>query len=110
MTEKHFIDPADGLPYDFPEARVSGLSVGTPGTLATWQAATRRWGSRSLASLLQPAARVADQGFGVDATFRQQIADNAAAFGQFDATAELYLPGGAPPAVGSVQRNPDLTA
>ena len=38
---------------------------------------------------------VADRGFAVDATFRQQIADNAAAFGQFDATSELYLPGGA---------------
>ncbi len=39
MTTDYFIDPADGLPYDFQEARVSGLSVGAPGTLATWQAA-----------------------------------------------------------------------
>lgn len=108
MTEDIFVDPADGLPYDFQEARVSGLSVGTPGTLATWEAAADRWGTRSLASLLQPAAAVADRGFAVDATFRQQVADNAAAFGQFDATRELYLPGGAPPAVGSTQRNPDL--
>ncbi|MEU7907515.1 gamma-glutamyltransferase family protein [Actinoplanes sp. NPDC049118] len=108
MTEDIFVDPADGLPYDFQEARVSGLSVGTPGTLATWEAAADRWGTRSLGSLLAPAARVADRGFAVDATFRQQIADNAAAFGQFDATSELYLPGGAPPAVGSTQRNPDL--
>ncbi len=108
MRETHFIDPADGLPYDFAEARVSGLSVGTPGTLATWESAARKWGTRSLARLLQPAADVADRGFRVDATFRQQVADNAAAFGQFDATSELYLPGGAPPAVGSVQRNPDL--
>jgi len=108
MTENIFVDPADGLPYDFAEARVSGLSVGTPGTLATWEAATRKWGTRSLGSLLQPAAKVADRGFPVDATFRQQITDNAAAFGQFDATSELYLPGGAPPAVGTTQRNPDL--
>jgi gamma-glutamyltranspeptidase/glutathione hydrolase len=108
MTETHFIDPADGLPYDFPEARVSGLSVGVPGTLATWEAAARRWGTRSLPRLLEPAADVADRGFTVDATFRQQVADNAAAFGQFDATRELYLPGGAPPAVGTTLRNPDL--
>jgi gamma-glutamyltranspeptidase/glutathione hydrolase len=108
MTEDIFVDPTDGLPYDFQEARVSGLSVGTPGTLATWEAAAGKWGTRSLGSLLQPAAKVADRGFPVDATFRQQIADNAAAFGQFDATSELYLPGGAPPAVGSTQRNPDL--
>ena len=108
MTERHFIDPADGQPYDFAEARVSGLSVGTPGTLATWERAVQQWGSRSLAKLLQPAARVADRGFPVDATFRQQVADNAAAFGQFDSTREIYLPGGAPPAVGSTLRNPDL--
>jgi gamma-glutamyltranspeptidase/glutathione hydrolase len=108
MTEDIFVDPADGLPYDFQEARVSGLAVGTPGTLATWESAAGKWGTRSLGSLLQPAARVADRGFAVDATFRQQIADNAAAFGQFDATRELYLPGGAPPVVGSLQRNPDL--
>ncbi|WP_306206869.1 gamma-glutamyltransferase [Actinoplanes sp. RD1] len=108
MTERTFIDPADGLPYDFPEARVSGLSAGTPGTLATWEAATRKWGSRSLGSLLQPAAAVADRGFAVDATFNQQVTDNLAAFAQFSSTRDLYLPGGAPPAVGSVQRNPDL--
>ena len=108
MTEKWFIDPADGLPYDFQEARVSGLSVGTPGTLATWESAARKWGSKSLGSLLQPAARVADRGFPVDATFRQQVTDNAAAFGQFESTSDIYLPGGVPPAVGSTLRNPDL--
>ena len=108
MTSTYFIDPADGLPYDFPEARVSGLSAGVPGTPATWEAAARQWGTRSLASLLEPAARVADRGFVVDAQFRQQVTDNAAAFGQFDSTKALYLPGGAPPAIGTVQRNPDL--
>jgi gamma-glutamyltranspeptidase / glutathione hydrolase len=108
MTSSYFIDPADGQPYDFQEARVSGLSVGVPGTLATWETAARQWGTRPLAALLGPAADVADRGFPVDATFRQQIADNAAAFGQFDATSALYLPGGQPPAVGSTQRNPDL--
>jgi gamma-glutamyltranspeptidase / glutathione hydrolase len=108
MTRSYFIDPVDGQPYDFAEARVSGLSAGVPGTLATWEAATRKWGSRSLGSLLRPAAAVADRGFDVDATFHQQITDNADAFGQFPATSALYLPGGAPPAVGTTQRNPDL--
>ena len=79
-----------------------------PGTLATWESAARKWGTKSLGSLLQPAARVAERGFPVDATFRQQVTDNAAAFGQFESTSDLYLPGGAPPAVGSTLRNPDL--
>ncbi|MCA2214819.1 gamma-glutamyltransferase [Jidongwangia harbinensis] len=108
MTEDWFRNPETGQPYAFPEARVSGLSVGVPGTPATWASAVRKWGSRPLGSLLEPAARVADRGFAVDATFRQQVADNAAPFGQFESTSELYLPGGAPPAVGTVLRNPDL--
>jgi gamma-glutamyltranspeptidase/glutathione hydrolase len=108
MASDYFVDPADGLPYDFQEARISGLSVGAPGTLATWQSAASQWGTRSLGALLQPAARVADDGFAVDATFHQQVTDNLNQFGQFDATKAIYLPGGAPPAVGSTLRNPDL--
>ncbi|MEV7629732.1 gamma-glutamyltransferase [Actinoplanes sp. NPDC089786] len=110
MTKDWFIDPADGKPYDFNEGRVSGLSVGTPGTLATWESAARKWGTKPLSQLLQPGARVAENGFPVDATFRQQVTDNQAIFGQFDSSRDLYLPGGQPPAVGSTQKNPDLAA
>ncbi|ASW54477.1 gamma-glutamyltransferase family protein [Plantactinospora sp. KBS50] len=103
-----FVDPATGRPYDFAEARISGLSVGVPGTLATWQEALRRWGSRSLAAALRPAIGVATHGFVVDETFHGQVADNAVDFGQFTSTRALYLPDGQPPAVGSTFRNPDL--
>ncbi|MFI6332360.1 gamma-glutamyltransferase [Micromonospora chersina] len=108
MSETTFIDPATGVPYRFDEARISGLSVGVPGTLLTWQDALDRWGTRSLAQVLTPAARVAEDGFPVDETFAGQIAGNQAAFGQFSSTSALYLPGGQPPAVGSTFRNPDL--
>jgi gamma-glutamyltranspeptidase/glutathione hydrolase len=108
MGEDAFINPATGLPLAFNEARVSGISAGVPGTLLTWQEALRKWGTRSLGRSLAPAAEVADRGFTVDATFRQQIADIAPAFAQFSSTSELYLPGGAPPAVGTTFRNPDL--
>ncbi|TYB39826.1 gamma-glutamyltransferase [Micromonospora sp. AP08] len=108
MSETTFVDPATGAPYRFDEARISGLSVGVPGTLLTWQDALDRWGTRSLAQLLTPAARVAEEGFPVDETFAGQVAGNQAAFGQFSSTSALYLPGGQPPAVGSTFRNPDL--
>ncbi|MEV0154033.1 gamma-glutamyltransferase [Micromonospora sp. NPDC050686] len=110
MTETSFVDPATGQPYRFDEARISGLSVGVPGTLATWRDALDRWGTRSLAQLLRPAAQVAEHGFPVDDTFASQIAANQAAFAQFTSTRALYLPGGRPPAVGSTFRNPDLAA
>ncbi|MFD8788299.1 gamma-glutamyltransferase [Kitasatospora sp. NPDC059599] len=100
----------DGRPLPFADAVTSGLSVGVPGTPATWDAALRQWGTRSLAQALEPAERIADQGFVVDETFRGQTADNQARFKDFPATAKLYLPGGKPPEVGSVLRNPDLAA
>ncbi|MCF3102518.1 gamma-glutamyltransferase [Streptomyces roseoverticillatus] len=98
----------NGQPIPFADAVTSGLSVGTPGTPATWDTALRTWGSRSLAQVLKPAERIARSGFTVDATFRQQTADNQSRFKDFPATAKLFLPGGAPPAVGSTLKNPDL--
>ncbi|HEY8557831.1 MAG TPA: gamma-glutamyltransferase family protein, partial [Actinomycetes bacterium] len=77
-------------------------------TLATWQRALRGYGTMPLAKVLWPAIRVAERGFVVDQTFADQTAGNAARFAAFPATAELFLPGGAPPPVGSVLRNPDL--
>jgi gamma-glutamyltranspeptidase / glutathione hydrolase len=108
FEEDSFIDPATGAPIPFPERVTSGLGVGVPGTLATWRRALRHYGTRPLGKLLQPAIRVAERGFVVDQTFHDQTAANAARFAAFPATAELFLPGGAPPPVGSVLRNPDL--
>jgi gamma-glutamyltranspeptidase / glutathione hydrolase len=108
FREDSFIDPATGEPIPFAERVTSGLGVGVPGTLATWQRALRQYGTKPLGKLLRPAIRVAERGFVVDQTFADQTASNAARFAAFPATAELFLPGGAPPAVGSVLRNPDL--
>ncbi|MFI0909193.1 gamma-glutamyltransferase [Streptomyces abikoensis] len=97
-----------GHPLPFADAVTSGLSVGTPGTPATWDTALRSWGSRSLGQVLAPARRLARNGFTVDETFRKQTADNYDRFKDFPATAKIFLPGGKPPAVGSTLRNPDL--
>ena len=104
-----FIDPATGNPYEFhPDLVTSGLVVGTPGTVATWDEALDRWGSRSMGDLLQPAADLARDGFVVDETFADQVAQNADRFAQIASTAKLFLPGGSVPEVGSVFRNPQL--
>ena len=103
-----FIDPATGKPLAFPTAVTSGLSVGVPGTLMTWQRALDLWGTQSLAQVLRPAEQVAFQGFPVDATFREQVRENAFRFTQFGSTRDLFMPGGQLPVVGSTFRNPDL--
>jgi gamma-glutamyltranspeptidase/glutathione hydrolase len=110
FREDSLIDPATGEPIPFAERVTSGLGVGVPGTLATWRRALRDHGTMPLAKVLAPAIRVAEHGFVVDQTFHDQTVTNAARFAAFPATAELFLPGGAPPPVGSVLRNPDLAA
>ena len=103
-----FLDPVTGEPYEFPTAVTSGLSVGVPGTLMTWQRALQRFGRFSLADDLAPAEHVASQGFKVSATLREEDRENAFRFDQFRSTRALFLPGGKLPAVGSRLRNPDL--
>ncbi|MFH8224637.1 gamma-glutamyltransferase [Streptomyces sp. NPDC018057] len=98
----------NGTPLSFDDAVTSGLSVGTPGTAATWQKALDEWGSKRLGTVLAPAERLARDGFTVDDTFRSQTAANETRFRAFPDTAKLFLPNGGLPAVGSVLKNPDL--
>ncbi|MFF6978223.1 gamma-glutamyltransferase [Streptomyces sp. NPDC008343] len=101
-----FVENGKAIP--FAEAVTSGLSVGTPGTPATWQQALDKWGSKRLGTVLKPAERLARDGFTVDATFRSQTAANETRFRHFPDTAKLFLPNGALPVVGSTFKNPDL--
>ncbi|MEO3941708.1 gamma-glutamyltransferase [Paenarthrobacter nicotinovorans] len=104
-----FIDPATQKPYKFtPDLVTSGVSVGVPGTPATWARALERWGTVGLDEALKPAIKVANRGFVVDETFRQQTLDNKVRFDAFTPTRDLFLPGGDAPAVGSVFQNHDL--
>ncbi len=106
MPNDAFIDPATGSPYNFtPELVTSGVSVGTPGTAATWDKALERWGTWSLPETLRPAIKVAQRGFVVDETFRQQTLDNADRFRAFRDTRRLFLPSGDAPQVGSIFSN-----
>lgn len=109
MPHDAFVDPETGEPYNFtPELVTSGVAVGVPGTLATWQRALDNWGSQSLKQVLRPATQVASRGFVVDETFREQTLDNKERFAAFGSTSELFLPGGDAPQVGSIFKNPDL--
>ncbi len=86
----------------------SGLSVGTPGTPRLWDEAARTLGTWRLGELLKPAEKLAEKGFVVDQTFRDQTAANADRFRKFPATAAVFLPGNEPPVVGSTFTNPDM--
>jgi gamma-glutamyltranspeptidase/glutathione hydrolase len=98
-----------GLPLPFNDARYSGLSAGVPGTVRGWEEALRRYGTMSLAEVVQPAIKVARDGFVVDQTFADQTQQNVDYFDDVPSTRALYLDAdGTPRDVGTVLRNPDL--
>jgi gamma-glutamyltranspeptidase/glutathione hydrolase len=99
----------NGAALEFPDARWSGLSAGVPGTVAQWELALDRYGTKSLRKLLEPGIDVARRGFTVDQTFVDQTTPNIDFFDDIPSTAEIYLdPDGTPRDLGSTLRNPDL--
>ena len=107
MRPDSFIE--NGVPLPFADARWSGLSAGVPGTVAQWELALDRYGTKSLRKVLQPGIDVARRGFTVDQTFFDQTTPNVDFFDDIPSTAEIYLdPDGTPRDVGSTLRNPDL--
>ena len=81
-------------------------SVSVPGTVAAWADALERFGTMDLARVLEPAIHYAGQGFPVSARLARDFQAQGDDLNQ--AGRDLYLPGGSPPAVGSVFRNPAL--
>ncbi|MEP6463339.1 MAG: gamma-glutamyltransferase, partial [Frankiaceae bacterium] len=108
-TPTLFVNPRTGKPYLFQYARHSGISVGVPGMVATWDRALREYGTRSLGANLGPAIATARRGFLVDPTFRAQAVDALPAMQAFTSTRQLFLTkAGQPLPNGYRLRNPDL--
>lgn len=96
-------------------------SIAVPGHVRGMQAALDRFGTKTLAEVLEPAIRLAREGFEVDAILSHAIADassridrfverhpeQAALFEPFRAT---YLPAGRVPAPGEILKQPAQAA
>ncbi len=96
MTPTSFWAGSPLAPLPFNDARFSGLSVGVPGTVATWAEALERYGTMTLARVLQPGIHVASHGFVVDQTFFDQTQQNVDYFDDVPATTALFLDSTAP--------------
>ena len=110
MPHDAFIDPATGKPYNFtPELVTSGVSVGVPGTLATWQRALDRWGTRSLAEVAarRPPGSPATASSSTRPSATRPM-ENGERFKAFTSTRKLFLRGGTRRASARTFRNPDL--
>ena len=80
---------------------VGPTAVGVPGNLMGWCEALERFGSFSLADVMEPAIRHASRGFRVTPYLRECVSDCASDMAQDKEIAALYLPNGAPIAAGA---------
>ena len=79
-------------------------AVATPGALKGWVHAVEHYGRMPLSRLIEPAIRCATDGFVASAYLVNLIRDSASAIERFPATAEVFLPDGAPPRAGQLIR------
>ena len=103
-TRNMYVD-ANGKLTD--KSVVGALASGVPGAVAGLTEALAKYGTMSLPQVMAPAIRYAKQGITVDSIFLNSIRNNAKYIEPFDGRT-LFLPNGAPPAHGSVFRQPVL--
>jgi gamma-glutamyltranspeptidase/glutathione hydrolase len=101
---------ADKRPLDWPDAVVSGKSVGVPGLLRLFELAHRRHGKLPWAKLFEPAIGLAQGGFPISPRLNALVA--ADRFLRLDARARryFYLPDGKAKPAGTLLKNPEYAA
>ncbi|MGB9402411.1 MAG: gamma-glutamyltransferase [Candidatus Acidiferrales bacterium] len=94
-----------------PEASIVGYrSVGVPGTVAGLALAVRTYGKLTLKQVMQPAIRLADQGFPVSEKLAASLREAAPSLSRFSASKKIFLKDGAGYKPGEVFRQPELAA
>jgi gamma-glutamyltranspeptidase/glutathione hydrolase len=83
-------------------------SVATPGLVAGLASALEQYGTMTLAEVLQPAIRLAEEGFPIGATLAQCIEDKYETILEDPGLAATFLDDGLPPLEGWVLVNPGL--
>src|SRR5829696_4073534 len=104
---ERFLGP-DRKPMKFYDAVVGGRSVGVPGTLRLLEAAHRNWGKLSWPQVIEPAARLAEEGFAISPRLNGLLTQEKYLQNDPVARAYFYEADGKPKAVGTVLRNPAL--
>jgi len=103
-TRNMYVD-ANGKLTD--KSRIGALSVGVPGAVAGMAAALAKYGTMSLHDVMQPAIRLAADGFTVDSALSRAIAAGAKLIGPYEG-ASVFLPGGQAVAPGTLLKQPQL--
>ncbi len=102
-----FLRGEGGAPLAFDTAVRSGLSVGVPGLIGMLELAHRRHGRLAWAEVLQPAIRLAREGFRVSRRLNLLLTWHGAASFAPGARRYFFSPGGWPWPVGHKLANPE---
>ena len=91
-----------------PSSTEGPLASGVPGSVAGLALAHRRAGRLPWKTVVEPAVRLARDGFPMTANIAESIAADHARLAKDPATARIFLPNGAAPVPGAVFHQPDL--
>ncbi|EGR1102273.1 gamma-glutamyltransferase [Vibrio cholerae] len=109
-TPELFLD-STGQPMKFYDAVVGGRSVGTPGTVKLLWETHRQYGKLEWARLIEPVAKLAEQGFEVSPRLAALIEEDKERLGRFPATKAYFFDAqGEPLTAGTLLKNPDYAA
>jgi gamma-glutamyltranspeptidase/glutathione hydrolase len=88
-----------------------GIKAGAvPGLFGGWIALLDRFGTKSLAEVLEPAIQYAEHGHPLDRPTAASIAQQRSLFERYPTSARVFLPAGRPPVAGTMFKFPHLAA
>lgn len=90
-------------------SQTGALASGVPGAVALYAQAVREYGRKRLAPLILPAAKIASDGFAIDAGYARKLQATADALRRFEGSRSIFLKAdGQPFLAGDVLKQPDL--
>lgn len=98
----------DGLSSSNWLSSTGWLSAGVPGVLAGLQLIIDQFGTRGLGELVQPAVRIARDGFPWPKSLATSVSSNQAKFRKDPGSRKLFLPADKPLSAGELFKNPEL--
>ena len=91
-------------------ATIGYRSVGVPGTVAGLESALKKYGKLTLAQVMAPAIRLAEQGFPVSEKLARELAAHRSLLERFPMSKRIFLKDGALYRPGEILRQPELAA
>lgn len=91
-------------------SQTGALASGVPGELAAFDYAVRKFGKKKLSELILPAAKLAEEGFALNAAYASRLNSVALDMARFDAAQAIFFKDGRSLVQGDVIKQPDLAA